>query len=212
MRVAFVGVSSTGKTTVSTLASSILGLPLVVEQVNDAREWCSNNGRSIVEWPPAKFTVQDKVNFEYGMIACQQENERTTFNQHDGFVADSAQLVQLMYWMYYVAPHVSEEETHKVYTDCLDYTMWHYDHIFYLPRLIPVVNDGFRMTNEYELKTLDFIMQGILSDLRAKVANAKRFAWDNGTEDVDRYVKIHQLSTADRWKRVQYIMENVNKV
>jgi hypothetical protein len=152
------GVSSTGKTTLSGKIRDLLVYPYIHEPLQEAFNWCDTNGLSTSVRDPRQFTTEDKVKFEKGMYGAQLEAEFYIGN----FVADSALLNHAAYMMYFCCPVQPVNDTVEMYEAAMEHVK-NYNAIFYLPfGRLPIHDDDRRLTNPHLLKTMDWIMQGLI--------------------------------------------------
>lgn len=162
VKIAFAGVSSTGKTTLSTAIAKELGLPQVHEPLAEAFDWCRSIlvNRQVSVEDCRYFTQQDKVNFEWGIFNAVSELE----SNHPSFVADSARYVHMMYMLYFCAGNQPAVDSEMMYEWFMDAAA-KYDAVFYLPLgLIPIVDDNRRLTDKHLLQGMDGVLRSVIED------------------------------------------------
>lgn len=166
MRIAFAGVSSTGKTTLSTAIAKDLDLPQVHEPLEEAFDWCRENKLYIPVEDCRVFTQRDKVRFEKGIFASVDMLER--LHARCGFVADSARYVHMMYMLYFCAGNQTVVQTEEMYEWFMK-EAGNYDAVFYLPfGVIPIVDDDRRLTDRYLLQGMDGVLRSIIEDAKRR--------------------------------------------
>jgi hypothetical protein len=189
LKIAFAGVSSTGKTTLSGMTRDALGLPYVHEPLEEAFEECERRSIPTSTRDVRTFTNQDKVRFEIGMYKAHQRLENEC---GDHFITDSALIVPAMYMKYYCLPIQPEIDSEMMYREALE-RLSNYDHVFYLPGgRIPIVDDNRRLTHRLMLKTMDSILKGIINDARKQGYN-----------------NIHQVDAIDKHDRLRFVLHTL---
>lgn len=158
MKVAISGVSSTGKSTLAKAVAERLKVPLLWEQ--DCLDAGFAYGDSLGwEWSTRfmpDFNRRDVAMFERGFLNCVYEFDA----RHTTYITDAAPTNTLMY-MVSLMPEFEVGEFEERFDKQASYGAT-FDLIWYLPYgLLPVVDDGRRITNQRLLLMQDFVLRGI---------------------------------------------------
>jgi hypothetical protein len=168
-------------------------LPHIPELVAPGIRWANEHGFPVSTFNPRDFTDQDKVNAERGIINQQIESETCIDAISGGFVADSAQLQQLMYLLYFCVERTTLEDAQSLYEIGMRH-MLKYDVVFYIPQMLPIEDNGYRITNPLMLMAQDAILRRLMGEARRFGAN------------------IVSIGTADLQERLDYVERIVKTV
>ncbi|MGC9314048.1 MAG: AAA family ATPase [bacterium] len=154
MKIALIGASSTGKSTLSKLLAKELRLPLIREQ---ARVVLAEMGKTL---PELRAVTEDIIRFQYAVLQAQIDSE--TECADSGFVSDRSIFDNLVLFLRHCevsSHHIrSYEEIVLTHYKNLPYDLL----IFLRPGEFPVEDDGVRTPNPYYQSQVDGMILTIL--------------------------------------------------
>jgi nicotinamide riboside kinase len=155
MRIALIGNSGTGKTTLAERLAARTGFPLVEEFARDLlREW------NIVDY--AATPRERWIEFQKTLLSRKLEREAKL----DAFVADRATIDTAATWLIRLAGQVPDQLSTAFIERC-HLGMDRYDHLFLLPsNILPLEVDGVRETDWSRRLLFDLTLIGFLQEWR----------------------------------------------
>jgi len=151
IRIAISGAAGTGKSTLAEAIAKQLRIGFIPEGV---REWFTKNDKNFKTMTPEDFMMMqhdllgEKINLEACLV---------------NFIVDCSTAEGAAYVLRWSSRTISEYEV-KVYVNkCREHCST-YDLICFLPRSIPLVDDGVRSSNDNYNYSMNCMIKGVLTD------------------------------------------------
>ena len=161
VKIGLIGCPGTGKTTLAFKLSNSLDIPMILSKTFTKQILERDN----YDYAPNKFVehflAQKDREFELVKGRIKAENESR------GFITDRTTLEQFAYSLLNIESY-SNDDIVELETICRD-NMSNYTHLFYLPRVKQIRDNGIRTVNTFFQMKIDFIIRGIIDDWRISV-------------------------------------------
>lgn len=174
MKIGLLGAPSTGKTTLAAALSKELGLPVIGDSYDDIYKFCelytyNVKKRKDETWPEYfdRCWEDGLCNQIYSFESAFHAVSFTKEDEYKNFITETPGPARAVGCLLYCShlPGYSDD-AYRLYKNALSKT---YDYLFYLPPILPVVNDGRRPTNELLVRAIDLMLVGMINSMHLKV-------------------------------------------
>lgn len=163
MKIAFTGASGSGKTTLVKHVSKELGIPHFSGSSGDLKidsdkKYLFDKYGFSGEAGHLNVIQESHKNPEFGFeLQCMiQERRAELIRDHDNLITDRSPLDNWVYFLLQSAPYQTDEVVEEFMEKCIN-AMRSLDFVIYIPSMIPIENNGSRVTTLHYQRAMDSI-------------------------------------------------------